>query len=67
MASDVDALARHRATRFTQMNANLMRATGLEAARDERSPHESLDGLDMRDGLAGTGGFAAVTPSRRAA
>ena len=54
MSPYVYALAYDGVTRFAQMNANLMRAPGLEDARDEggsRRAGQSLERLDVRDGV----------------
>jgi hypothetical protein len=49
------------------MNANLMCAAGLEPTRNQGGPLEGFHGLYVRNRFAGTGRFAAVATSRRAA
>src|SRR5580692_7521936 len=69
--ANVDAVAHDGMARFTQVDADLVGAAGLEAASDERRAHplrvsgQRSARLDMRDGFARVGrGLAAP---RRAA
>src|SRR5438093_8214535 len=47
----VHLLAAYGMPQLRQMNANLVRAAGLQPARQERVARQLLDDFDMRDGL----------------
>ncbi len=51
VVANVDTLARKRMARFRQLNANLVRAPGLESARHEAESAEALEYLHVGDGV----------------
>ena len=51
VVANVDTLARKRMARFRQLNANLVRAPGLESARHEAESTEALEHLHVGDGV----------------
>ena len=62
-SSIIDLLAAYGVSRFRQMNADLVRSSRLELAKQNRMSRQPLNNVEMRNGVFAAAFWAAAAPA----